>query len=512
MTDGAHAIDWNALGWFGGWALAVGSLFVVGIRLPLAPARWRWWQRLSPFILFLVAGAIALLANLALTLHDTHFDLTRERIFTPARSAMAVIARLQQPVKITYFYRSDDPNAKRAKDILKIMARHNAYLAVTAVDPDKAPSLAANYGVKLYNAAVIEAAGRQVLVRGTDETEFAIGIERVLRERVVTVCFSEGHGEYASENYEFHTHLEGAVGHSHDDAGAGVVDTTQHGYGRLRRSLEGLGYVVQTISLAQVGGIPSVCQLVINAGPRTTYLPGETAAMRSFLAQGGAAWLMFDLGFVLEPGLADLLRDFGVAMPPAVVIDPQSHYGQDSETVAVTAYESHVITRDISYTFYPGVRPLELLNARQASPLVQSGARSYRQTVAEPAQRQIRAHHHHADHAHEAQTRNEAPQVLAAASEGRLGGAVATARVVVVGDADFASNSFYPYAANSDLALAMVRWLLREDHRPAIASRIPLPPVLILTKPQMQWVFAVVEVLLPALVGLLGVLVWWRRR
>ena len=39
-------------------------------------------------------------------------------------------------------------------------------------------------------------------------------------------------------------------------------------------------------------------------------------------------------------------------------------------------------------------------------------------------------------------------------------------RVVVVGDADFASNSFFPYMANSDLVLSMVRWLVREERSP----------------------------------------------
>ena len=81
-----------------------------------------------------------------------------------------------------------------------------------------------------------------------------------------------------------------------------------------------------------------------------------------------------------------------------------------------------------------------------------------------------------------------------------------------VGDADFVSNSFYPYVANSDLALASVRWLLREDTQVAIASRIPVPPALVLTKSQMVAVFALVEGFVPLLVIALGVGVWWKRR
>ena len=82
----------------------------------------------------------------------------------------------------------------------------------------------------------------------------------------------------------------------------------------------------------------------------------------------------------------------------------------------------------------------------------------------------------------------------------------------MIGDSDFASNSFLPYTANSDLALAMVRWLLRDEQAVAIASRIPAPSRVLLTKAQMQGVFLILVVLLPLSVIAFGSLVWWRRR
>jgi ABC-type uncharacterized transport system involved in gliding motility auxiliary subunit len=100
--------------------------------------------------------------------------------------------------------------------------------------------------------------------------------------------------------------------------------------------------------------------------------------------------------------------------------------------------------------------------------------------------------------------------VIAAAVDGRIG--TADMRLVVVGDADFASNSFLPYMANSDLAMSMVRWLVREERSAPIASRIAAPAMVLLTKSQMQVIFALVEVLLPLGVLALGALIWWRRR
>ncbi len=85
-------------------------------------------------------------------------------------------------------------------------------------------------------------------------------------------------------------------------------------------------------------------------------------------------------------------------------------------------------------------------------------------------------------------------------------------RAVIVGDADFASNSFFPYMANSDLVLSMIRWLIHAERSPAVASRIPVPQLLLLTKPQMQQIFLLTEVLLPLGVLVIGAVVWWRRR
>ena len=78
-------------------------------------------------------------------------------------------------------------------------------------------------------------------------------------------------------------------------------------------------------------------------------------------------------------------------LPQAVVVDAGSHYGTDPEMVAVTAYEPHPITRNVSFTFYPGVRPLDLVPPAagiEVVPLVSSSADSRTTPVAAVAERQ----------------------------------------------------------------------------------------------------------------------------
>src|SRR6266581_553897 len=504
--------------WFAGWCVALLVLFVLGIRLPLQSRLSRWPNLAYASGSVVLAIACTVLANAALVGRDVYFDLTREQIFTPSRQAVEVVERLRQDVQLTYFYHAQDQQGKRQKELLDVLGRRNPRLQVRTIDPDKQPSLARTYGVRLYNAAVLETGGRRLVVQSTDENAIALGLQRVVRELVVTLCFIAGHNEYPIDNFEFHTHLEGVHDHSHGDATSKVVEMPGHGIGRLQRALEAQGFDVQTILPATQPEIPSDCTVAIDANPRTTYLPGESSALEAYLTHGGALLLLYDLGFVIEPRLAQLLATLGIRLPQQVVIDPQQHYATDPEMVAVSSLEPHAITKNVSLTFFPGVRAVELQTPPAGIttvPLIFSSRASYTQPVAPVETRQVSLSPQVVSSTADQSMMQSQPHILAVAVEGTWPDAPPPARpfrTVVVGDADFASNSFFPYMANSDLVLSMIRWLIREERSPAVASRIPVPPLILLIKPQMQQIFLLTEVLLPLGVLIVGAVVWWRRR
>src|SRR5918911_2182947 len=278
-----HQIELGPLLWAAGWLAAMLALFWAGLRLPLQTRLGQWQNRLYTAGVAAAGLGLCALANAALTLHDGHIDLTREKIYTPSAAAMHVVEGLDREVRVTYFYHSQDPAARRARDILQVMQRRNPLFRLSAVDPDKEPTLARTSGIRIYNAAMIEAEGRRVLVQSTDESEIALGIQRVLRERVIAVCFLEGHGELPMDNFEFHTHLEGLTDHSHGDASSSVVEMPGHGVGRFRRALEAQGYEPRRLVLATSPEVPADCALVVSASPRTTFLPAESAALRIYL-------------------------------------------------------------------------------------------------------------------------------------------------------------------------------------------------------------------------------------
>ena len=179
----------------------------------------------------------------------------------------------------------------------------------------------------------------------------------------------------------------------------------------------------------------------------------EVAALRAYLAAGGSALLMLDLGFVPEAGLARLLSDLGARLEQEVVVDPLSHYQRDAEMVAVTGYDPHPITRTLSLTFFPGVRPLTLTQPApgvEVMPILQSSRDSYARPVSPADERAVEVSSAPAAQV-ATQVADVRPRVLGMAAEGTLAPGASPFRAVVIGDGDFASNSFLPYMSNSDL-------------------------------------------------------------
>lgn len=482
---------------------ALGLLLAAGLGLPRG--RVGLGRGLVRAAVVLAAAGAAVLANIALFRHDLHLDVTRERAFTPSAEARRIVEGLTSDVELTYFYQKQHPAGRVAKTMVEILGRASPRLHVRTIDPDQSPGLANRYGVRLYNVAVLDSGGRRLQVSSTEDRDIALGILRVTRAAVKTVCFVVGHGEYDIDNLEYHTHFEGVHAHSHDVQGLGVVLTEQHGLGRLRRALDALGLATRKVSLATSGRVPADCAALVEANPRTVHAPVEVEALAAYLGGGGAALVLLDLGAPVERRLGELLARAGIAAGDGVVVDPLDHYFTDEQMVAVARYPAHPITRAVAMSFYPGVRPLALAPAPgvTATALLSSSGESYvippgtaggdgRTAPRGPAVRGAR--------------------VLAAAAEGTWQGGAAPFRLVVTGDADFASNSFFPYMSNSDLVLSMLAWLLREERAPTLRPPVEVLPTVVLTGRQFRGIFAVTTLVIPGLVALLGTAVLWQRR
>jgi ABC-type uncharacterized transport system involved in gliding motility auxiliary subunit len=374
------------------------------------------------------------------------------------------------------------------------VAGQNRLVSVEFYDPMINPAQARMFGVNFAGTAVIESRGRRLQVNGGSETDIANGILRVSQGATQRVCFLDGHGEPDPFSMESHDHLEGAPGHSHG-LGTKYVMHERHGMAKARHALETMNYTVEKLLLLQRANGLAGCAVLVVAGPKIALLPVEIEAVRAHLAAGGNAFFMLD-PFV-RTGLEPVLREYGVVLDDDIVIDEASHFWADVSSPAVSDYNRHQITRELPLTFFPGVRSLSPTPQRvpdtSVVPLVNSSRNSWgqanRERVGFVKGRDV-----------------PGPNTLMVVALRRP-----RSRIAVVGDSDFATNSFFHIMGNGTLFLNTVNYLAAQENLIGLQPRTADLPRVNLTNRQMKGTFFLSVVLVPALLAVVGTAVWWKQ-
>jgi ABC-type uncharacterized transport system involved in gliding motility auxiliary subunit len=512
------------------WTLALGA---AGLVLAVAGA-WALRSELAGLVrgrrgevLLSTAGLVGVLLVLAYLAArvPARFDLTEGGRYSLSDATVAMLRRLDRPVHVVFFH---DPMMRETVELYELIARQSDRVTVEFHDPMLSPAQARLLGVQFAGTTVLTSEGRRLQVHGSSETDIANGILRVSRSATQRLCFLDGHREADPFSLESHDHLEGAPGHSHG-LGAQFVLHERHGMAKARHALETLNYRVEKVALLHGGTGPLTgCAVLVVAGPKVPLLPPEVAAVRAYLAGGGHGLFLLD-PFVTT-GLEPVLAEFGIVVDETIVIDEASHFWADPSSPAVSDYNRHQVTRDLPLTFFPGARSLSPTPERVAGtaviPLVNSSRRSWGQRNTERAEfvagRDAPGPHTLMVLAVRRPVTPETADLLRLAAEGRTGaagtgegdGAPAEnrSRVAVVGDSDFATNSFFHIMGNGTLFLNTINFLAAQENLIGIPPRTHDLPRVNLTNRQMKATFFLSVLLVPALLAVAGTVVWWKQR
>jgi ABC-type uncharacterized transport system involved in gliding motility auxiliary subunit len=515
-----HAIVLEPVAWsvvLGGLGLLLSVAGACALRADIGSL---WSGRRGEIALF-TAGAVGVLMALAFlsVRYPFRFDLSEAGRHSLSAPTVAMLERLDRPVHVAFFH---DPMMRETVELYRLMARHTKRLTLEFHDPMLSPAQARLFGVQFAGTSVMESEGRSLHVNGGSEADIANGILRVSRGATQRVCFLDGHGEADAFSLESHDHLEGAPGHSHG-LGATYVLHERHGMAKARHALETLNYTVEKVSLLRSGPALAGCAVLVVAGPKIALLPPEVAAIRAHLAAGGHALFMLD-PFV-ETGLEPLLREYGIVADDAIVIDEASHFWADPSSPAVSDYNRHQITRDLPLTFFPGARSLsptpERVPGTSVVPLVNSSKRSWGQrnrlrVEFTPGRDEPGPHTLMVVALRRPVDSDGADIVRPAAPEPAPGapapGETRRSRIAVVGDSDFATNSFFHIMGNGALFVNAINYLAAQESLIGIQPRGHDLPRVHLTNRQMKGTFFLSVVLGPAALALAGTAVWWKQR
>lgn len=472
-------------------------------------------RRLIPYaanslVMVLLVLLILTALNYLAFRNSTRIDLTKERLNSVSEQTMKVLKGLEKRnnrIEILAFFKEIGMGKKEFRNLIDLYKRASSKITVRFIDPDKEPGLAKHYGVREYGTVVILGGvqgggegdkGDKGTILGKGERK---NVKIKLADPITGGIVKTSEQEITNAIIKLSKNVQKSVyflsGHGERDIG-NIGGST--GYGKARKALEDESYVTKELVLLRAGKVPLGDSLLVVAAPKKGLLFREIDAIKRFLDNGGAAL------FLLEPksgeGLVELLRHYGVVVRNDVVIDPSSKLvgGGDIAPIVAT-YPVSDITKDFRFaTIFPYARSVGVsdVDGFHSQVIAKTSEYSWGETdlelftqgTAELGPKDIKG-----------------PLGVAATSE-KPGGA----RIAVFGSADLASNRFFDFSGNSDLFLNTVNWLMRDEDMISIRPRVAKEGKLNLTSRDQNLFFVATVVLVPLIVLISGVVVWFRRR
>jgi ABC-type uncharacterized transport system involved in gliding motility auxiliary subunit len=481
--------DWKAkVIFFAGAALTILLLWINRQNLKAGFGR-RSAQYGTNTILMLVAvvGILGFLNYLGKK-HHYRTDLSSGQLYSLSDQSVKIVKGLKNEVNIYHFAKEPDP---RMNDLLtEYKDLNTSKIVYRIVDPQKNPSQAKKYGIRAFGETVVVAGEKSEKVESAQEEAVTNAIVKVTREKNKVVYFTTGHNE-ADTNSE-----------------------DGRGYGQTRKAIEGQNYLVKTINLATSKSMPEDCSELVIAGPKTALFPTEIELIDQYVAAGGKVLLLQDPE--ADSGLSELLKKWKIGLDNDIVVDSSGLgqlFGMGPAVPLVSNYESHPITKDMTrvMTFFPMARSLQIL-AEPGSPF--NATALFKSSESSWGEKNLKGNEAQYDEG----TDIKGPLNLAVvstksvSSDGKTKTLGKEARVLVVGDSDFAMNAYFRKGANGDLLLNMVSWLAEDEDMISIRPKNQENRGIQLTRARSKSLFWLVMILMPAGALITGVAVWLRRR
>ncbi len=445
--------------------------------------RMRLQSTVTVVLFLLVMGLLGWLS----TRYHWQFDWTASGKNTLSVASVELLRQLDGSVQIDAFARDNELTLVR-KVIAELVGRyqrHKPDIELRFINPDTAPDQVRDAGITVDGELVLHYQGRKEHVQQPGEQQITNALQRLLRSAEHRVVFISGHSERSP------------TGRQPQDLGAWA------------QQLQNKGLTVETLNLADTVAIPENTTVLVIASPGSNYLPGEIRLLQEYVQQGGnLLWLAEpDLLFGLEP----LAEQLGILFQPGTIVDPTGQMlGLDNAAFAVvSAYPRHAFTAGFSdITIFPIARPLDLETPEgwQAVPLLETVARAWSETGS------LLSGAVQFDQGEDISGPLTIGYALSRPLPDEQEEEGAEQRIMVIGDGDFLSNGFLGSAGNLNLAMNIINWLSRDEALISIPARVTPDNRLELSPLAGKIIGLGFLVVIPLLLLICGVTIWWRRR
>ncbi len=487
-----------------GWTLLPAGLLVGGIGLLLLglvlgnQGQGRFWAQRSTeaganaLVSTLAVLAILGLVNFLAVRYASRVDLTENQIFTLAPQSQQVVQTLENPTRIVVFDPLPNPQDRQ---LLESYRQAGPQFTFDYVNPYNDPRQAQDFGATQTGMVFVESGETRRFLQNVSPTErlsertLTNALDQVVSDRALTVYFTQGHQEF-------------------------TIDGSDTGFLQAATALEDKSAVVQPLDLSQTSTVPDDASVVVVAGPAAEFFEPEVNALQTYLNGGGSLMLLIDPR--TSPGLDALLDPWGITLDDRIVLDTSGSgqlVGLGPAAPLVTDFGDHPITRDFTggRSFFPLVRPVnvEEVPGVTATPILQSNPQSRAEALSTEGELQ-----------YDENAPPSGPYTLGVALSRPVEGAAPTegepppeSRLVVIGNATFATDGLFEQQLNGDVFLNAVSWLGQQtDATLSIRPREVTNRRITLTVQQQIGLGVFALLVLPAIGLGLAVLMWLRRR
>jgi len=472
-----------------GAALIVAYLVTQGKNFRASFGRRSTKYGVNAAVYTIVFVAVLVVLNIFSARYNQRWDLTESRVFSLSPQTVKILNSLNQDLVVYGFFEKGEN--QRASDLMKSYAYASKRVKFTAVDPDRHPELVKQYKVTQLNTLHIGYGNESTNITEPSEENVTNAIIKLTKATKKNVLFLTGHGEPRLDDKESPT-----------------------GYAAAKAALENENYQVKDILLATQEKVPDDTSLLIVAAPEKPLDAHETEAIGAYLKNGGRLLALLPQA-PNDGGLKALLKSWGVEVGDDIVVDQQIRLFAGPtlgvEPIAENYNPAHPITRDFKErTLFPLVRSVEAAkkDGLEATSLAQTGATSWAEKDVAGIFKQGRAVLGPED--------KKGPISVAVAVTANLKSLgidkAGEAKVVAVGSAAFANNRYTNIFFNRDFFLNAANWLVGQEEMISIRPRSIRTSRFQLTEGEGAAIFYLSFLILPEILLIIGLAVWWRRR
>jgi ABC-type uncharacterized transport system involved in gliding motility auxiliary subunit len=454
------------------------------VRVALSGRQARYGS--NALVLTLAFIGILVVVNYLVFKNSKRWDLTEDKQNTLAGETIATLEKLPDTVVAQAFFTGEtsSDSARTLLDQYKFAS--DGKFTYEFIDPDANPVAARQAGVTRDGSVVLTLGSRKETITSVSENNLTSSMVRLLSNSSPKVYFLTGHGEI------------------------GLEGSSEESYATLKSTLENKNYQLDSLNLLSQNTIPADANVIVIAGPKQPVSQAEVDQLAAFVGKGGKLIVMeeplplTEFGDAADP-LADYLAStWGITLGKDMVLDLTS---QQAYIAVANRYGQHAITQKLEgmVSFFPTARSVQTGTAPEGvtvTALVNTSSQSWAETDLAAIQ-------------NEGQIKMDqgidlaGPVPLAAAAEN----ASTRGRVIVFGDADFATNSNFGRYGNGDLMVNSVDWVSEQENLINLTpkettQRIVMAPQYLTT----GLVFLLSVVALPLLTLVGGVVVWVQRR